>query len=432
MRSRGTRSAVRASDPSMRAALALLLVAACTPRPGGPTVRTPVTQPAGAPASAPATAEPDPAAPGKVYTFEPLRIDILGGDQVRTYDARALLEEGNEALMDGRYDEALAAFDHLLADFPDSKMVPAALYNAGLALEGKQDYTGACDRYRKILALVPATSADSLDASFRLGSALAEIGQFGESQAVFEKALERDDLSPTNRIEALARLGYALLSQQDYAGAEEVLRQALAYHRDLGAEGEHLDNTYFVAMCQFYLAEIPHRQFRALPLRYPQAQMERDLEQKSQLFLLARDRYIKVVSYRSPYWATDAVYQIGLMYQEFWDDWMAVPVPADLDPEAAKLYVEEVNKHPELRRLLERALLYHQRNVAMAKGGNVTTVWSAASVAAAEEVRKLIARLDQGQLVTPGSGNARTQAFDPSSVGGSAVSADYIPARVDL
>ena len=34
------------------------------------------------------------------------------------------------------------------------------------------------------------------------------------------------------------------------------------------------------------------------------------------------------------------------MYKEFWDEWMAVPIPADFNPEEAKEYVKQVNEEP--------------------------------------------------------------------------------------
>jgi TolA-binding protein len=91
-----------------------------------------------------------------VIELEPLRIDVTPGKPgARAYDARTLLEEGNDALLMKDWDAAIAAYDHLVTDFPDSKLVPAAHYNAGLALEGKGDFAGAADRYRKVIALTP-------------------------------------------------------------------------------------------------------------------------------------------------------------------------------------------------------------------------------------------------------------------------------------
>jgi tetratricopeptide (TPR) repeat protein len=123
----------------MRRVFLCVLLAACG------TTRAAAPSPVGSPASPP---------PPKVVELEPMRIDVVEtptGQEAHAYDARSLLEEGNEALILHKYDDALAAYDHLFKDFPDSKLVPPALFNAGQALEGKEDWAGAADRYRRLL-----------------------------------------------------------------------------------------------------------------------------------------------------------------------------------------------------------------------------------------------------------------------------------------
>jgi tetratricopeptide (TPR) repeat protein len=374
-----------------------------------------------------------PKPPPKTVELEPLLVEVgdpATGGEVRGYDARNLLDDGNDALIQRRFDEALAAFDNLLRDFPGSKLAVAAQYNAGLALEGKRDWAGAAERFRRVLATGrdPEHREDFVNAHFRLGAVLAEIEQFAESARVLEQVLERTDLPPDHRIEALARLGYALVETKDYAAGEEVLRKAIAYHREV--QGTHrLDSTHFVAMAQFYLAMIPHRQFGAVPLRYPEQQMSRDLDQKSQLFLLARDRYIKVVDYKDAQWATAAVYQVAHMYKEFWDAWMAVPIPAELNATEAKEYVRQMNQEPNLKKLLEKSLLFHERNIAMAESVRAATQWSRLSIEEAETVRKIIARQSSGDLVEPGVAPAPAAGPKDSPPAGSRV---YFPARREL
>jgi tetratricopeptide (TPR) repeat protein len=403
--------------------LPLLLLAACASRAAAPRATTPA------------------APPVRTVELEPMRIDVVAtpeGQETRAYDARSLLDDGNAHLLLHRYDPALAAYEHLLRDFPDSRLVVPALFNTGQALEGKEDWKGAAERYRRLLEAAPVTDETRVDrknASFRLAAVLAEIGDFAGSAAAIEKVLGWDDLAPEERIEALARLGFALLEMKDHAGAEEVLRQALAYHRDI--QGTHrLESPYFVAMAQFYLGEIPRRQFAAIPLRYPEEQMRRDVEQKSQLFLLARDRYVKTVEYKSPYWATAAVFQVAAMYREFWDHWMAVPIPAGFSGEEAREYTRRVNSEPELRRLLEKALYFHEKNVALARDAGISTGWSQESASRADEVRQLLARQQRGEQIVPGRSTPMppltpapmpgVEPATPAATGG------YIPGRFEL
>ncbi len=402
----------------------------------GPSVKTPTPTPIPTPIPT-ATPEPDPETPTpetpvRTVELEPLRIDVVETDKglsATVYDARTLLDDGNDALMQRRFDEALAAYDHLLTDFPDSKLALPAIYNAGLALEGKRDFGGAADRYRRLMTLSTRDSVDYLDAEFRLGRVLVEVAQYTEVEKVFAHILERDDLVPADRIEALAWQGQAQVAMKDYVAAEETLRSALAFYRSVQAT-DPIDTTYFAAMCQYFLAEIPDRQFREVPLRYPETQLAKDLEHKSQRFLLAQDRYVKAVEYKDPYWATRAVHRIGVMYKEFWDAWMAVPIPADFNDREAKEYIKQVNEEPQLRKLLEKALLYHERNINMARNANLSTEWSESSKVQAEGVRRLIAAIQRGEYVTPGPEAAKAGAIEPSP--GAAAPSDYIPGRVEL
>jgi TolA-binding protein len=360
---------------------------------------------AGQRALAPGSSRP----PAQPIEIEPMRIDVVqgpgGSTQTEAYDARSLFEDGNEALVLRRYDAALAAYDHLLRDFPDSRLTTAALYNAAQALEGKEAWRGAADRYRRLIKDAPAapdTREERKNAHFRLGAVLAEALEYPESIAVLREALALPDLAPEERVEALARLGFAQVQTKDYAAAEEILRSAVALYAETSGT-TRFESPYFVSMAQFYLAEIPHLQFLAAPMRDPEEQLRRDVEQKSTLFKLAEDRFVKTVDYKSPYWATAAVYQVAIMYKEFWDQWMAVPIPAHFGPAETREYIKQVNEQPELRKLLEKSLFFHEKNVAMANTIQAPTVYSRKSETEAEAVRELIARQKRGEYLTPGS-----------------------------
>jgi hypothetical protein len=121
------------------------------------------------------------------------------------------------------------------------------------------------------------------------------------------------------------------------------------------------------------------------------------------------------------------------MYKEFWDAWMAVPVPADFNPAEAREYVKQVNEEPQLRKLLEKALFFHEKNIAMARNAKVATAWSRQSEVDVEGVRKLLAQLQRGETVTPGTPGP-VHAEKPISPDSASVRAPavYIPPRLDL
>ncbi|MFH0901110.1 MAG: tetratricopeptide repeat protein [Pseudomonadota bacterium] len=390
--------------------------------------------------------QPREAPPSRVR-LEPIRIEVVTtptGTETRVYDAASLLEQGNEALQRQRYDEALAHYARLLAEFPDSLLASAALYNSGLACEGKGDFAGAAENYQEVVLRSPVGSPDAIDALFHLGAVLAESGRYQEAVVALDAILANGSLPPAQRIEAMARKGYALIELADYVRAEQILHSIVVLYYQVDPADQR-ESRYFVAMGQYYLGGIPHRQFKGTPLRLPQEQLERDIEQKSELLLLARDRYLKTVDYKEPYWATAAVFQVGAMYKEFWDAFMEVPVPDELDSALAQEeYARAMNQEPQLRRLLEKSLRYHERNLVMAREGRVTTSWSEGSAAASEEVKRILAKQLSGGVVRPGeragvdvdnrdSGKNEGKGDEiAADRGGGNWPAEYIPARADL
>jgi len=373
----------------------------------------------------------------QVIHLEPMRIEVItddqGREQVVAYDAGELFDAGNEALIAGRYERALGHYDQLLEDFPDSDLTVPALYNAGLAHEEQGEWDAAVRRYAD-LATRQGTPRDLVDGVIRMAAVLAELQRWPDAAKALDELLERDDLTPSDRIEGLARLGYVLVESKDYAGAEDILRSAVGYYAEI-RDREVLRSDYFVAMSQYYLAQIPHRQFSAIPIRLPDKQTKRDMEAKADRILIAHDRYLETVELANPYWASAAGFQIASMQKEMWDALVLAPIPPRLGPEAAEFYVKEV--HRLSRQFLEKALDTHQKNAAL-DGRGIRTDWTDASKREADKIADILARESTGELVLPASGSGgalHTLDIDPGSASpgsGRRSPAAYVPGRVDL
>jgi tetratricopeptide (TPR) repeat protein len=411
-----------------------MLVAACGARhttgPVAPQANTPAT--ASSTAAGQGTGEDTAARPGeRVYDLEGIRIEVAGrtaeGEpELVAYDAQGLLDTGNDALARGRPDEAMAQYEKLVASFPGSRLVPAAIYNLGLAHEARGEYDQAIARYRR-LAEDPALDRDGVEAHQRIAAVLAELGRWSEARDALTALLARNNLTYGDHIEGLARLGYVALEQQEYAAAETHLRAALDVHAKMTGT---LDSLYFVAMSRYYLAQIPHRQFRAMPMRLPDKQLERDLAAKAELVALAYDRYVEALQVTDAYWGTAAGYQMSQIYKELWDDIVAAPIPTQLSPEAAVYYVKEV--HARVRGMLEKAMDGHLRNVELAGVYGTSTEWSEASRVRADEIAALLAREASGELVVPEPVTAGTPAGSSGDATEAPSPGQYVPARPEL
>ena len=390
----------------------LVLVGACAGNPGRP--------------AAPAAAA-RPTAPGlateKAIDVDPLRIKVVeeggtGKPEVEIYDARDLFDQAGAALDGESWDQALELYDRIVTEFPGSALLVPALFNAGLAHEGKGDWEGAIARYQEV-ARIASRPRDGIDARFRIAAVLAEEGAWARSAAALDPVLASKAASADDRREAQARRGYALVEQKSYAEAEKALRAAI----EPAGKGDRAD--YFAAMAQFYLAEIPRRQAAAVPLRLPDAQLKADLDAKAKLVLLAQERFQATVGLGHVLWATAAGHQMAAMQEDMWRALVGAPVPAQLKKDEVAIYVAEVRKLA--RPYLDRALDIHTKNVALAGRYRTESAWSEGSRQRIPLLADLIARENRGERPGAGEGlggpTARGTLGDPDR---------YVPARVDL
>jgi tetratricopeptide (TPR) repeat protein len=321
--------------------------------------------------------------------MEPMRVEVVragGARRVEAYDAGSLFAEGGALLSAHDFDGAVALYDRLLRQFPDSRYAPAALYNAGLAEEGKGDFAAAAGRYKTLSERFPETT-DGRDGLFRLGGVYAELKDWPGSAAVFERVLSSQDLTFADRIEALARKGLAHYEQGDLDRTEATMRQALDVYQKEAAL-ERLDTVFFLGMAHYYVAAVAHARCQQVPVRLPEKQMAADLNEKARLLLLAQDEYVATIRVRDPHWATAAGYQVGALYTQFHDALLAAPIPPELDAEARQIYVEELRKT--LRPLIEKAVGVFEKTVLMAERVGVRNDWVRKTGEELETLRRLL------------------------------------------
>ncbi len=332
--------------------------------------------------------------------MEPMKIEVVrgeGGQRIEAFDAATLFEQAGADLNAEHWAAAAAGYDRLGKDFPGSRYAVAALYNAGLALEGMKDFAGAAARYRKLVDEHGDTK-DALDALFRLGGCQAEVGNWAASAETFARVLERKEISTGDRVEASARRGLAQYNMKDAVTAERTFRDALAWYRTHEAE-ERLDSDFFLAMCQYYMGEITHDRFRAAPLRLPEGQMKDDLEAKARLLLTAQAQYVDTARVRHPGWATAAGYQMATLYEEMYRAIMDAPVPPKLSGEAREVYLEELRKT--IEPLLRKAIHAHELTQQVAERNGIDNEWVRKSSEQMERLRALVgappAKVDEKQ-----------------------------------
>ena len=247
------------------------------------------------------------------------------------YDAQQLLEVGNQRYASQSYDEAVKVYDLLLTTFPESDLVPSAVYNKGLAFEQLAEFERAYQEFEKVVAQHP-TAPSHKQAQFRVAFNLSKLERWTEVGDAFDAIRKRDDITPMDELEARVGQGVALFMMKDYAGAERAFRSALRFH-DKESKLQFLPAEYWVGQSRFYLGEINARAFEDVALTPPSEDetdwakaMGDELEQKCQLLLRAQNNFIRTIRVGHTGWATAAGYRIGSMYEKLYDALVGLPV----------------------------------------------------------------------------------------------------------
>ena len=315
--------------------------------------------------------------------------DAQGGTRADMFDARQLYDEAGLALEAGRFDRALELYGRLVATFPDSRWVPAALFGAGLALEEKGDRDAAIARYLDLVRRAPATR-HALDAHIRAAIVTADLGRWRDALRCLDDVAARADLTDSDRIELHARRGAVLVDSRRYAEAETALAAAIALRAEVARvprdRASAIDS--FLAMASYYLGEIPRRQSEAMRLQLPESALERDIEAKAKLILTAQRRFEDTIRVGNLEWATAAGYQLGAMQEDMGLSLIAAPVPRALAPNAAAVYTTEVRALA--RAHFEKAIAAHEMNLKVAELNAVRTPWSERSRQRIPHIRRFL------------------------------------------
>ncbi|HEV3028998.1 MAG TPA: tetratricopeptide repeat protein, partial [Planctomycetota bacterium] len=298
-------------------------------------------------------------------------------------------------------------YDHLLREFPaEAKYTKAALYNLGLAFQGKKDYPTAIAKFQQLCDQFPGTS-DAKDAQFQIGASYAEMGNWPTSAALFAQILERKDLTPDDKIEAMARRGFAQFQLHDYDTAERTLKSVIWYFQGIEHE-ERLETDFYLGLAKYHLAQIPHERFRAVPLRLPVKQMAIDLEEKCRLLLVAQRAYIDAMKLGNPQWASASGYQVASLYEELYEALIHAPIPPELltdeNAEKREVYYEEVRRR--IRVLLEKSLRWNEQNLLMIERLGVDNEWRDKSKLAFAKLQKMLDPANKFEFVDPAAAPA--------------------------
>ena len=120
--------------------------------------------------------------------------------------------------------------------------------------------------------------------------------------------------------------------------------------------------------------------------------MAKDMDDKARLLLSAQRQYIETIKMGNPQWASASGYQVGSLYEEFYDSFVHAPIPPELmgesNQEKREVYYEELRK--KIRILLEKSLRTHEQNLMMLERLGVQNEWRDKSKLAFAKLQKML------------------------------------------
>lgn len=274
----------------------------------------------------------------------------------------ATLSGAEAALAAGEPARAVALFGSILAGEPDEATARQAYPGLARAHEQLGDCAAAIRAYDEILRRFPDVGADAYAGR---GACQAELGQWQASADDFGQAAARATL-PSAQVEYLTRQGYAYFEQDKFKEADPLLAKADQIF--LAAQDqakERFTTFYFVGMARFYRAAIHHRTFREVVIRPSEATMSEDFARKFALLEQAQTGYESTIKAKHVFWVSAAGFQMGTLFEEFYDAMMHAPVPDWLDDNQRKVYYEELKN--QLRPVVNKAIWVFEKNLETAR-----------------------------------------------------------------
>ena len=99
-------------------------------------------------------------------------------------------EKAFSFLKDGRYQQAIQAFQVFLKQYPQGNFADNAQYWLGEARYVTRDYMGAAEEFTKVLEQYP-NSSKAADAQLKVGFSYYELGQLQQAQKALQKTIDQ-------------------------------------------------------------------------------------------------------------------------------------------------------------------------------------------------------------------------------------------------
>lgn len=319
----------------------------------------------------------------------PRRVDvqnqILGPHVEGT--VKELLAKGEHALLAQKWQEAIEAFEAVLAADPAAANDPQLLFDLGVAYEGLGDREKARARFREVVQRFPTdvhakhalAREVSLDAYLEDWKALGEAG---------EAILARKDTDDVEKMLGLGARGLSRVIAGDETGASHDIQSGLDLVEEnrYGATGQL---PVAAAMLKFAHGELRKLRSEKISLSPPGPDFVLKLEMRCQLLLDAQSAYADAIRSVDPHWAAMSGYRVGEMYRTLHHDLMLIPPTEKAKTEHDKQLFYGI-MHVRYRVLLEKGIEMMKRTLALGERTGVASAWMKRAEASKAEMEKAL------------------------------------------
>lgn len=316
------------------------------------------------------------------------------GSRVYVREFDDLVDQAMAAYNDKRWLEAAELLTIITEEFPDEDGLGPIHFNAGLARLRLGKPAAAEGHFREAIR-AGIGSRDARDAAFLLADSVSRQGRAKRAANIYGAMLDDPavirviggKLGTLDQMEASARQGLLLRQAKDIHGASRAFRKTQRVYdryRDLRPVAE----SPWIVRAYYERGEIYRELFESIRFKLPVARMQRDLEDKANLFFKAQRHYFRAVRLHHPKWSLAAGYHIGNLYARLIDDIYGAEVPTGLDDATVKLYRQELLKHTGV--LAKKAVRVFEKNVALAKRLGVKGTWIDKSQRQLKRMRRLL------------------------------------------
>lgn len=314
--------------------------------------------------------------------------------------AKELRARGEHALLEQKWQEAVDAFEALVAGEPSAARDPGVIYDLALSYEGVGDREKARVRYREVARTYPtdpnARSAlareVSLDAYLEDWTALGDAGETILARpACRGGASEGGCTEPADKMLGYGARGLARITSGDEAGAA----------KDVNAGMDIVDETGFgktgqlpvaAAMLKYAEGEIRKAKSEKIVLNPPPPDFVTKLEMRCALLLEAQSYYADAIRSVDLHWAAMSGFRVGEMYRTLHRHLMMIP-PTDKAKTESDRQLFYGIMHVRYRALLDKGIEMMKRTISLGQKPEmqgVATAWMKRAEAAKEEMEKAL------------------------------------------